>query len=225
MNRPPNAIRSTVLLLLLVLSTLAALPLFTNRASAIPEGLLFHAPILINGDAGFTPANGVTSGSGTVVDPFVIDGWNIDASTANGIDVRNTSAHFIIRDCYIHDGWDNNRHGIYFETVKNWKIENVTSENNFQGIFLVYSSDGSIDNCTSESNLGKGIWLWYSQNNTVVNCVTRMNHFEDIHLWYSDNNIVENCVLGTARRTTQLLTVHSKITTSPFTSIYRTAML
>jgi parallel beta-helix repeat protein len=196
MNRPPNATRSRVLLLLLVLATLAALPQFNNWASALPEGLLPHAPILINGDAGFTSANGVTSGSGTAVDPFVIEGWNIGASTANGIDVRNTSAHFVIRNCYIHDGSDNNRHGIYFETVKNWEIKNVTSENNFQGIFFVYSSDGSIDNCTSESNLGKGIWLWYSQNNTVVNCVTRMNHFEDIHLWYSDNNIVENCVLG-----------------------------
>ena len=196
MNRSPNVIRSTVFLSVVVLATSTALSLFTTRASALPPSLLSHAPILINGDAGFTPANGVTSGSGTAVDPFVIEGWDIDASSANGVEVRNTSAHFIIRNCFVHDGGNNTKHGIYFETVKAWKIENVASVNNFQGIFIVYSSDGSIDNCTSESNLGKGIWLWYSQNNAIVNCVTRRNHFEDIHLWHSDNNIVENCVLA-----------------------------
>jgi len=169
--------------------------LFANRASALPEGFLPHDPILIDGDAGFTSANGVTSGSGTVKDPYIIEGWNIDASSANGIGVRNTSSHFTIRNCYVHDGSNKNKHGIYFETVENWKIDDVTSINNFHGIFLVYSSGGVVDNCTSENNLGKGIWLWYSQNNTVINCVTRKNHFEDIHLWHSDNNIVENCVL------------------------------
>ena len=184
------------MVLIVALATLATSLLFANRASAIPGGFVSHGPILIDGDAGFTPANGVTSGSGTVVDPFVIEGWDIDASSANGIEIRNTTAYFVIRNCYVHDGGDNNKHGIYFETVNNWKIDDVTSINNFQGIFLVYSSDGGIDNCTSENNLGKGIWLWYSQNNTVINCVTRKNHFEDIHLWHSDNNIVENCVLA-----------------------------
>jgi parallel beta-helix repeat protein len=196
MNRSPNVMRSTVFLLAVVLVTLATSPMFANRASAIPAGLLSHAPILIDGNSGFTSANGVTSGSGTAVDPFVIEGWDIDVSSANGIEIRATSAHFIIRNCYVHDGGDNNKHGIYFETVKNWKIENVTSANNFHGMFLVYSSEGSIDNCTSENNQGKGIWLWYSQNNAVVNCVTTRNHFEDIHLWNSDYNIVENCVLA-----------------------------
>jgi parallel beta-helix repeat protein len=195
MNRSPNVILSTVVMLIAALATLTALPLFANRASALPAGFVSHGPILIDGDAGFTSANGVTSGSGTLVDPYVVEGWDINASSANGIEVRNTTAYFIIRNCYVHDGGDNNKHGIYFETVKNWKIENVTSVNNFQGIFLVYSSDGIIDNCTSENNLGKGIWIWYSQNDTVINCVTRKNHFEDIHLWHSDNNIVENCVL------------------------------
>jgi parallel beta-helix repeat protein len=195
LNMPPNVIRLAVITTVALLA-LTASPLFANRASALPDGLLSHAPILINGDAGFTSANGVTSGSGTGVDPFVIGGWDIDASSANAIEVRNTTAYFVIRDCYVHDGGDNNKDGIYFETVKNWKIENVTSTNNFQGMFLVYSSDGSIDNCTSENNLGKGIWLWYSPNNTVINCVTRRNHFEDIHPWHSDNILVENCVLA-----------------------------
>jgi parallel beta-helix repeat protein len=196
MNKPLKVIRLTAVMAMVALATLTIWLPFAKRASAQPEGLLSHAPILIDGDAGFTPTNGVTSGSGTAAAPYVIEGWNIDASSANGIEVRNTSAHFIIRNCYVHDGGDNNKHGIYFETVKNWKIDDVTSINNFQGIFLVYSSDGAIDNCTSENNLAKGIWLWYSPNNTVINCVMRKNHFEDIHLWHSDNNIVENCVLG-----------------------------
>ena len=180
---------------MVALATLTIWLPFAKRASAQPEGLLSHAPILIDGNAGFTPTNGVTSGSGTAAAPYVIEGWNIGASSADGIEVRNTSAHFIIRNCYVHDGRDNNKRGVYFETVKNWKIDNVTSTNNLQGIFVVYSSDGGIDNCTSENNLAKGIWLWYSDNNIVTNCTSRNNHFEDIHLWYSNNNKVMNCTI------------------------------
>jgi len=173
----------------------ATSPLFANRASALPEGFLPHGPILIDGDAGFTPANGVTSGSGTASDPYIIGGWDISAENANGIGIRNTSAHFVVRNCYVRGGRDNNKDGIHFENLKNWKIDDVTSTNNFHGIYLVYSSSGVVDNCISENNLGKGIWLWYSPNNTVINCSSRNNNFEDIHLWNSNNNIVENCIL------------------------------
>ncbi|MCU0853298.1 MAG: hypothetical protein MUC90_08625, partial [Thermoplasmata archaeon] len=49
-----------------------------------------HSPILIDGNDSFTKENGVTRGEGTVDDPYVISGWDIDASPQNGVDIRNT---------------------------------------------------------------------------------------------------------------------------------------
>src|SRR5947199_6733559 len=61
-----------------------------------------HAPILINGNGAFTADNGVTGGSGTSSDPYTIQGWDIDGSNGNGIEIRNTDAYFVITDLYIH---------------------------------------------------------------------------------------------------------------------------
>jgi len=162
-----------------------------SPASALPGGLVPRGPILIDGNADFTPANGVTSGSGTADDLYIIEGWDISAENANGIEIRNTTAHFIIRDCSVHGV--GTYIGIYFYNVKNGKIKNVVSNNNFHGIHFYDSSNNLIQNCVSENNVGKGIWLWYSPNNLIENCIARNNNYEDIHLWNSDNNCVENC--------------------------------
>ena len=104
--------------------------------AAPASALTPHEPILIIGNDDFTPANGVTGGSGTKSDPFIIEGWDINASTADGIEIRVTDIHFVIRDCVIHDGYDDNE-GIRFSDVINGKIENCTIYNNFVGISLV----------------------------------------------------------------------------------------
>ena len=46
----------------------------------------------------------VARGSGTPEDPFVIEGWTIDARGhpgAPGIHIRGTSAHAIVQDCLV----------------------------------------------------------------------------------------------------------------------------
>lgn len=55
----------------------------------------------IEGDAGFTPENGVRSGSGTAEDPFVISNWSIAADRYFGILLRDTRAHVILRDILV----------------------------------------------------------------------------------------------------------------------------
>ena len=77
-----------------------------------------HDPIYINGNDKFTSENGVTGGSGTSNDPFVIENWEIDASSMDGITIRNVSVFFEIRNCYVHDGGINND-GIVFINVTN----------------------------------------------------------------------------------------------------------
>ena len=84
-----------ILLAILILQSLQGSTGFSRR---LAPAYTTHAPILIASDADFTPANGVVGGTGTPGDPFVIAGWEIDTSTANAIDVRNTRANFVLRN-------------------------------------------------------------------------------------------------------------------------------
>jgi len=82
-----------------------------------------HEPIYIYGDDGFTVENGVLFGTGTAEDPYVIEGWRIDAPNADyGIYIDHTTKHFVIRDCVIERA---RLAGLYFNTVKNGRIEEV----------------------------------------------------------------------------------------------------
>ena len=89
-----------------------------------PARILYatHDPIIIAGNEGFTNENGVASGSGSVSDPFIISGWDINASSANGIEIIGTDAHFVIRDCNIYDGVMGYAYGISLEGVVNGTV-------------------------------------------------------------------------------------------------------
>src|SRR5437773_8663812 len=65
-----------------------------------------HAPIIINGNSGFTAANGVSGGSGTASDPYIISGWNINGwnypsawNPPNAtIAITNPTSYFVIQN-------------------------------------------------------------------------------------------------------------------------------
>jgi parallel beta-helix repeat protein len=101
-----------------------------------------RAPIFINGDSQFTPANGVTGGSGTQADPYIIENWVIDASGAIGITIQNTTKYFVVWNCLVENG--GNYIGIYLDNAINGKVENNTCENNSYGIYLTSSSSNTI---------------------------------------------------------------------------------
>jgi parallel beta-helix repeat protein len=157
--------KGSLLLVILLCSFLAlVIQLFSV---GLARAIVTRDPILIDGNAGFTPANGVTSGSGTENNPYIIEGWDIKASSANGIEIRNTDAYFIIRNCYIHDGREN-YDGVHFSNVKNGTIENVNFTNLLHGIYLGSSPNNFIRNCTASNN-SFGIYSWVSENNTFRN--------------------------------------------------------
>jgi parallel beta-helix repeat protein len=180
-----------------------------------------HNPILIIGNTGFTNECGVVWGSGTDTDPFLIQGWDINASTANGIEIRNASAHFIVRDCHIHDGrfqWESNysgiclwscvngtldsnnctdnREGIYLNSSsKNTIINNTCSGAPFisdVGIILEFCSDNSLVNNTCFSNVYCGLSVSSSSGNIFVNNNCSNNRYEAMYFSHSDNNILAN---------------------------------
>lgn len=166
----------------------SAMSLSVGIASA--EGLTPRAPIIIDGDAGFTAANGVVAGSGTASNPYIIENWSIGAENANGIEIRNTTAYFVVRNCHVRDGGDLHD-GIYLENVRNGRIDSVKSESNFVGINVSYSSNIAIENSIASNNLF-GISVSDSSGNVIINCTASKNLWQGIFLDNSSGNIVAN---------------------------------
>jgi parallel beta-helix repeat protein len=200
--------RRVLLLVVLLCSSFAFVQHFSVGSA---RAIVTRGPILIEGNAGFTSANGVTSGYGTAVDPFVIEGWDINASSANGIEIRNTTAYFAIRNCHVHDA--GNR-GIWLFNVKNGEIDNNLLENNSSSIYLDYYSGNNLVSNNIVGNSEYGVWIYRSDNNIISNNVTRNtnygillyansgynlisnntvdNNVHGINLSESDNNLIEN---------------------------------
>ena len=155
-----------------------------------------HDPIYIDGNSDFTSANGVTSGSGTAGNPYIIEDWDINASTAYGIYIENTDVYFIIRNCTIHDGYKPGVRwfdGIHLYSVTNGKIHNVTAYNNYEGIWLSSSSNNNITNCAIYNNNDYGIYLCVSSNNVITNCNVYNNSDGICLVESSNNNDIINC--------------------------------
>ena len=84
---------------LLLTSVILASTLFLFSPHVKASTLVAHSQILINGDSKFTATNGVTGGTGTVSDPYLVQGWNINVCWQcpyYGIEVANTTAYFRI---------------------------------------------------------------------------------------------------------------------------------
>jgi parallel beta-helix repeat protein len=124
-----------------------------------------HAPILITGNAEFTAANGVSAGSGTPANPYVIEGWTIDASAASGIHVRDTDASFLIRDVGVHDGGLDNA-GIWLENVTNGRVASANVTNDGYGVFVVNSENVSVSGVLATDCVYDGLAASASSNVT-----------------------------------------------------------
>jgi len=140
--------------------------------TVIPGESSYNSPISITGNGNFIPANGVTSGSGTADDPYIIENKNISmGSYTDGIVIVDTSAYFMIRNCHVHGcGWyaGGQPRGISFNNVINGTVENNIVDNFFHGIDLESSENNRISNNTIESNYN-GIWTSNSENNLIEN--------------------------------------------------------
>src|SRR5467141_328904 len=130
--------QTLILSITLILATVAGV---SSASSATPSShvhraLSSHSPILIEGDGQFTPSNGVVSGNGTPADPFIIAGWEMLLSGPPGVEIRNTTASFVIRDLILTGTFDGAYDGVILRNAANARIENVTSEHNRVAILL-----------------------------------------------------------------------------------------
>ncbi|MFX0171863.1 MAG: NosD domain-containing protein, partial [Candidatus Hodarchaeota archaeon] len=135
-----------------------------------PQGRLtlhyqVHTPISIWGNGVFT--NQATDegwpGTGTNVDPYIIDGLNISDYPGDLIEIQYVDVYFIIQNCILVNGTV----GVYFEQVTNGQINNNTLSRNEKGIFLRSSTNNTLTQNTLNKN-DDGISLEDSANNTIT---------------------------------------------------------
>jgi parallel beta-helix repeat protein len=132
-------------------------------------GYTSHEPILIDGNGGFTAANGVKSGAGSQNNPYIIEGWNINASSENGIEIKSTEKYFVIRNVYVHgSSWSYWNTGIYFFRVQNGMVENCEIKNTGSGISLGMFSWGNNINGNNISNNENGISLTSDSHENII---------------------------------------------------------
>jgi len=160
-----------------------------------------HDPIKILSDKDFNAANGVTSGSGTQADPYIIEGWEIDLSgkDSSGIQIVSSllspvTKYFVIRNCYIHDGQEKGQDGIALNLLKKAQgsIENCITERNKKGIDI-YGNGIQIKNCVSNYN-DFGILVEPDGKNIVIDhCDLSNNIFDGILIYCRSTVTVTNC--------------------------------
>src|SRR5256712_5565789 len=95
-----------------------------------------HAPIFIDGNDGFTADNGIPGGTGTSDDPYVINGWTIQAQSY-GIEIANTTAYLTITNVTISWGGE----GILLSSIQNVIVQN--SHISVQGIGIRVENSGN----------------------------------------------------------------------------------
>ena len=113
-------------IIILVLMSLGAILFSSPRlVRADSASLQPHSPILISSHSDFTSDNGVTGGSGTSDDPYVISGWAIgsnsnQAGCDDGILVANTTAYFTISRVSVFNSCVN---GIILSQIEDGRVQ------------------------------------------------------------------------------------------------------
>ncbi|MHA1169558.1 MAG: NosD domain-containing protein [Candidatus Hodarchaeales archaeon] len=146
-----------------------------------------HDPIIINGNDDFiTQKNsGGWNGSGTLVDPIIISGYNITRTAMTLLKISNTDLYFDITQNLLLGAEQN---GIYFDNVSNAKItSNIVFNSSQQGIYLKDSSNCLVSGNEVNSNQ-VGIQLDSSSNNTVASNTVNDSLWNGIYLLGSSNN-------------------------------------
>src|SRR3989454_8206306 len=143
----------------LALAMFVLLSAITVTAAPTPiagRSLTPHTPILIDSDANFTAANGVTSGDGSAGNPYAIEGWDINAANGDGVFLRSTTAHVILRNLFVHDGGPTYV-GILILQASNVTVDHVNATSSAQGIYVVVGTDIWVHASNGSSAQGGGI--------------------------------------------------------------------
>ncbi len=141
-----------------------------NMNEQVLAGIV-HDPIAIDSDFQFGVQAEAESwlGDGSVSDPWIIEGYDIDVGGAaeNGIIIENTTAHFIVRDCLLEGATQTDYAGIRLWNVTNGNLLNNRIHNNYYGI-LGNANHTVISNNVINTTTGQGIILSQSYYTQII---------------------------------------------------------
>ncbi len=145
-----NRIQKVLILNLIILLSSLYLYVGINSNSSMTVvsesslGIQTDPPVIIYNNTAFSWY--ASSGTGSQNQPYIIENFVIDGNAKSDIciDIRNTDAYFIIRNCTIFDG----DYGINCEFVNNGQFQNNRISSCYTGIYCYYSN-----NCKSENNI------------------------------------------------------------------------
>ncbi len=144
-----------------------------------------HAPIEISSDTEFNAVS--ASGTGTISDPYILEGWQITSTDASGINIHDTTVHFIIRNCLITPGSDH-----YAITITNVAPGTATITNTTGGIFLQDASNSTVTHNFCNQQGRNGIDLQNSPNSTVAGNICSQNGVGGIYRYNSGSSSLIN---------------------------------
>jgi len=159
----------TIVILLVLLAP--TLPLPTTDGAPDSPIVTGRGPIHISGNSGFNSTNGVSSGSGTADDPYIIENLTVNEKEKMGIKINNTDAYFILRNCSV---ISSDRYGI--------------------GIDLDYVKNGMIQNCTI-SRFGTSISGYRTNNLSIREIQMNNSYHNSLSLWSSDSIDIRNTTI------------------------------
>ncbi|MHC1575866.1 MAG: NosD domain-containing protein, partial [Methanosarcinaceae archaeon] len=138
-------------------------PLYMNPTG----GQTSRFGIRIDSDSDFTTANGVSAGTGTAANPYIIENWNING-TGYGytIYIGNTTKHVIVRNCSLHHASGDSSQYYWDSAFPMWNATNVTVQNN-----SVYAND-------------HGVYIDHSSGLNIIENSYRRNPDSDIYFYY-----------------------------------------
>jgi uncharacterized repeat protein (TIGR01451 family) len=158
----------------------------TTNDTAVTYVMGGSLPIRINSNADFDAAHGVTGGNGTALNPWVIENYEINGTgRGNCIYVGNTTEHFAIRNCSLHDAG-----GYGYST---WPFYGDI------GLILYNATNGIVENNTVRDCIYRGIYLYTdSCHNKVMNNTASGNDQSSIHLSNrsNENFVFNNTITG-----------------------------
>jgi len=188
--------RKIVILVLMCMFLLASfMPLSLSEIKtdnvAEPQGAFLsqHNPILIVVNDDFTAKNGVIGGDGTADNPYIIANWNIKMriidilKDTDGMSIKDTTAFFVIKNCYIH----------FIDGMLSHVISKKLHSYGSNGINLYNVSNGKIESCRIKGMAGSINLENFSNNNLVINCKCWRNCCGIGINRFSNNNTVEGC--------------------------------
>jgi parallel beta-helix repeat protein len=139
---------------------------------------IVSAPFRINSNVDFSISPKVSGGDGSAGNPWVIENFEING-TGYGycIYIGNTTEHFIIRNCLLHNAsgffdvyfyWDS---GLVLHQVQNGEVVNCTVFNCERGMYISMFSNNILAHKNSANfNRNSGFYICdNSYNNTIAN--------------------------------------------------------